>query len=308
MLRKLPAPITGTVTAALLLLNIIVWLLPVYAMIIFKLLTWGRVRRVISLWLANMAQVWAEINVWIWDTMLAIEWDIRGVRDLRDLRRDGQYLVLSNHQSWNDIAVLMKVFGRRAPFFRFFIKQELIWVPLLGLVWWGLDYPFMKRHTREQIAKNPNLKTKDIEATRRACEQYRGTPVMILNFLEGTRFTARKREQQKLPYQHLLKPRAGGASFVLATIGDELTGALDVTIVYPDGSRGFWGLISGQVRRVIVDVRDVDVPSDLIERDAADEATKAATQAWVSDLWIDKDARIATLLGESEAAATQQAP
>lgn len=300
------APITGVVTATLLLLNIAAWMLPVYAMILAKVFTWGHVRRAVSLWLANMAQVWAGINVWIWDTTLAIEWDIRGVADLQDLRRDGQYLVLSNHQSWNDIPVLMKVFGRRAPFFRFFIKQELIWVPILGLVWWGLDFPFMKRHTSAQIAKKPKLQAKDIEATRRACEQYRDTPVMVLNFLEGTRFTQTKHDEQGSPYRNLLKPRAGGASFVLATIGDELAGVLDVTIAYPDGACGFWGLISGRVGRVVVEVHDVDVPPELIARDAADQKTKRATQAWVGDLWTQKDARLSALACRSDNSETEQ--
>lgn len=304
MLRNWPAPLTGLVTSVLLLANLLFWTLPVYAMILFKLVTWGRGRRLVSCWIANMAQVWAAINVWLWDRTLAIEWDVRGVRQFR---RDGQYLVLANHQTWNDIPVLMKVFGRRAPFFRFFIKQELIWVPILGLVWWGLDYPFMKRHTREQIARNPKLQGKDIEATRRACAQYRGTPVTILNFLEGTRFTPVKRDQQGSPYRNLLKPRAGGASFVLGTLGDELTAVLDVTIAYPDGAYGFWGLMSGRVRRVIVEVRELEVPAGLLGRDTSDEERKAGMQAWMHDLWADKDARIARLRAEAGDVAAEAA-
>lgn len=303
MLKRLPAPLVGMITTTLLLLNLAAWVCPVYVMILVKLCTRGRWRVRTSLWLANMAQTWAGINVWIWDAMLGIEWDIRGIETLADsgiLRRDGQYLVLANHQSLNDIPVLMKVFGLRAPFFRFFIKQELIWVPVLGPVWWGLDYPFMKRHTREQIEKNPKLKGQDIETTRRACEQCRNTPVTILNFLEGTRFTPEKHDKQKSPYAHLLKPRAGGAAFVLATIGDELDGVLDVTILYPDGRQGLWGLVSGKVRRVIVDVRTTEVPQQLIERDAADEASKPATHDWVSDLWRRKDARIDEMLPATE--------
>lgn len=289
MLRKLPAPIIGVITSLLLLINLLAWAVPVYTMILVKLVTWGRGRRLVSLWIANLAQIWAAINVTIWDSTLAIEWDLRGVRTFR---RDGRYLVLCNHQTWNDIPVLMKIFGRRAPFFRFFIKQELIWVPILGLVWWGLDYPFMKRHSKQQIARNPKLKGKDMEATRRACEQYRDMPVTILNFLEGTRFTPAKRDQQDLPYANLLKPRAGGAAFVLGSLGDQLTAVLDITIVYPDGACGFWGLMSGRVRHVVVEARELDVPSDLIGCDAADEAAKARAQSWTSELWADKDARI----------------
>ena len=60
---------------------------------------------------------------------------------------NGHYLVLANHQSWVDILVLQKVFNRRIPLLRFFLKRQLFWVPLLGLAWWALDFPFMGRYT-----------------------------------------------------------------------------------------------------------------------------------------------------------------
>ena len=49
------------------------------------------------------------------------------------LARQEWYLMTSNHQSWADILVLQKVTNRRVPSLKFFLKQELIWVPLLGL-------------------------------------------------------------------------------------------------------------------------------------------------------------------------------
>lgn len=297
MLRNLPAPLIGLITSILLLANLLAWTLPVYALILLKVVTWGRARKRVSLWIANCAQVWAAINVWLWDTTLGIEWDLRGVSRLR---RDGQYLVTANHQTWNDIPVLMKVFDRRAPFFRFFIKQQLIWVPILGLVWWGLDFPFMKRHTPAQVAKNPKLRGRDLEATRRACEKYRETPVTILNFLEGTRFTPAKQASQGSPYAHLLKPRAGGAAFVLEAMGDKLDSVLDVTIAYPDGACGFWGLMSGRMRRVIVEVRELAVPAELVDVAAVGEKqARASARAWVDELWTDKDARIERMLAEA---------
>ncbi len=61
------------------------------------------------------------------------------------LHQRGWYLVSSNHQSWVDILVLQRIFHGRIPFLKFFLKQELIWVPVIGLAWWALDFPFMKR-------------------------------------------------------------------------------------------------------------------------------------------------------------------
>ncbi|HWY24132.1 MAG TPA: acetyltransferase, partial [Nevskia sp.] len=194
MLHFLPAPLLGTVMALLLCVNTIFWCVPVYAATLLKLLSpRGRIRDKVSEWVAWGAQTWASVNVWLTNRLLRVRWDVRGVDQLS---RRGQYLVCSNHQSWNDIFSLMWAFDRRAPFFKFFIKQELIWVPLLGLAWWGLDYPFMKRYSPATLEKHPELRGKDLETTRLACEHYRNVPVTILNFLEGTRFTQAKHDKQ----------------------------------------------------------------------------------------------------------------
>ena len=131
-------------------------------------------------------------------------------RGVEGLLRDGWYLVIANHQTWVDIVILQAVFNRRIPFLKFFIKQELIWFPLLGIAWWAMDMPFMKRFSPSYLAKNPHMKGKDRETTRRACEKFRDTPTSVLNFIEGTRFSENKRVDRKSPYNHLLQPRAGG--------------------------------------------------------------------------------------------------
>ncbi|SFF48446.1 1-acyl-sn-glycerol-3-phosphate acyltransferases [Fontimonas thermophila] len=302
MLRFLPAPVVGVIMLLLLIINTLLWAVPVYTAILLKLLTWGRARDAMSRLTAWLAQNWAGVNVVLVDALLPIDWDIRIETALNP---KGQYLVCANHQSWNDIVVLMRTFGRRAPFFKFFIKQELIWVPVLGLAWWGLDYPFMKRHSKEAIEKNPALRGQDLATTRKACEKYRNQPALIVNFLEGTRFTAAKHAQQQSPYRHLLKPKAGGFAFTLAVLGERLNSLLDVTIVYPDGARGFWDFLAGRVRRVIVEVRQLKIPHALYTGDYETDADfRARFQAWISELWQEKDRRIDTLLSASAAART----
>ena len=89
-----------------------------------------------------MATNWISCNgVWI-AASSASAWDVQG---LEGLRPGGWYLVNCNHRSWVDIFVLQRIFNRRIPFLKFFLKQQLIWVPVIGLVWWALDFPFMKR-------------------------------------------------------------------------------------------------------------------------------------------------------------------
>jgi len=195
---------------------------------------------------------------------------------------------------------VMKAFDRRAPFFKFFLKQELIWVPLLGLAWWGLDYPFMKRYSAAYLARHPEARGNDLITTRKACERYRNLPVTILNFLEGTRFSKAKQAKQKSPYRHLLRPRAGGFALAISAMGEKINLLLDVTVVYPEGARGFWGLLSGQVQNVIVEVRQVTIPHEMyVGSYEQDPQFRKRFQAWIAEIWQVKDQRIAELLAES---------
>jgi 1-acyl-sn-glycerol-3-phosphate acyltransferase len=301
MLQTLPAPMLGAVMTLLLCFNTVFWVIPLYLATLIKLIApKGRARDTVSRWVAWSAQRWSGVNIWLSDRLLPVRWDVRGVERLVP---EGQYLVCSNHQSWNDIFVLFKAFDRRAPFCKFFIKQQLIWVPLLGLAWWGLDYPFMKRYSAATLQKHPELRGKDLETTRAACERYRNVPVTILNFLEGTRFTQGKHDQQGSPYRFLLKPKAGGMALSLSALGEKINSLLDVTIVYPEGARGFWDFLAGRVRRVIVEVRSLTIPHELYAGNYEEDAVfRKHFQDWIAQLWADKDRRIGQLLAETGAA------
>ena len=157
-------------------------------------------------------------------------------------------MVISNHQSWIDIITLQTVFNRKIPFLKFFIKKELIWVPIMGPAWWALDFPFMKRYSPEFLAKKPHLKGKDIEITRIACSKFKTMPVSVMNFVEGTRFSENKHYRQRSPYNNLLKPKAGGTGFVLTIMGEQLNSILNITIKYTGEDKKFWSLLCGRIQ------------------------------------------------------------
>lgn len=296
MLKSLFTALRGTFMVTLLSVNTVFWATPIYLIIVVKLFTpvGTRARDLLSHTAAGLAQNWAVCNTAFVDWFLPTRWDVRIDANIDP---KGQYLVSSNHQSWNDIVVLMKAFGRRAPFFKFFLKQELIWVPVLGLVWWGLDYPFMKRYPPSKIKKNPALKGKDLETTRRACARFRNQPGLVLNFLEGTRFSVAKRDNQQSPYRNLLRPKSGGFAFALSALGERLNSLLDVTIVYPEGSMGMWGFLSGELRTVIVEVRQLTVPHEFfVGSYENDPEFRKRFSRWLAQLWIEKDARINAIL------------
>jgi 1-acyl-sn-glycerol-3-phosphate acyltransferase len=213
---------------------------------------------------------------------------------LEGLRRDGWYLVIANHQTWVDIFVLQAALNRKLPFLKFFIKQELIWFPLLGFAWWAMDMPFMKRYSPSFLAKNPHMKGKDLETTRRACEKFCDTPTSILNFVEGTRFTDGKRVSRKSPYNNLLQPRAGGFAVALSSMGKLFTSVVDVTLTYPDRATSFWDMCCGDHVHVIVEVRERELEHWLVEGNyQADRDFRRNMHAWLSEAWTEKDAIIA---------------
>ena len=280
----------------LIAINTVVHALPLLAVAVFKaMLPSKRAQRACNPALIWFAENWIVVNSAMIDVFTRTRFEVS--EDVAP-QRDGHYLVLANHQSSMDIVVLQKVFNRRIPFLRFFLKRQLFWVPVLGLCWWALDFPFMGRYSRKQIAKNPALGKRDMEATRRACEKFRAVPVAIMNFVEGTRFTPKKQAAQSSPYRHLLKPKSGGVAFVIDAMGDSLHAILDVTIVYPGGRPSILDLIAGRIPEVRVAIRERPIPDALIGGNYhEDRAFRARFQQWMSAVWEEKDDEIARLLG-----------
>lgn len=265
-------------TSLLFLMALLKWLLPIQS-----------VRKSLSLLLIKIAESWVAFNSWLIDVVTPTRFIVTG---LETLKYEGWYLVISNHQSWVDIPVLQKIFNRRIPFLKFFLKAELIWVPFLGLAWWALDFPFMQRYSKTKLKKNPHLKGKDTEATRKACERFRHLPVSVMNFVEGTRFTPIKHDRQNSPFRDLLKVKAGGIAFVLDAMCESMKSILDVTIVYSDGRPTLMDLFAGRIRHVQVDIVEREIKPDLIGDYENDNAFRIHFHAWLNSVWHEKQATI----------------
>ena len=242
--------------------------------------------------LSGIAESWIGFNNWMIDFLTTTEIALEG--PLPDDPK-GQYLVICNHQSWADIPILQKLFNRRLPLLRFFLKSQLIWVPLLGVAWWALDFPFMKRYSKEQIARRPELAGRDIAATKKACEKFRTLPVTLMNFVEGTRFEPTKHAAQKSPYQHLLKPRSGGVAFVLETMGESIDTIIDITIVYSLSRPSLGDLFANRIRQIRVSLRTLEIPERFRRMNSSDEELKLAFREWINTLWAEKDATVGRL-------------
>lgn len=294
MLTRLPLPIRVLLLILLLAGSTVLHCSILFVVALFKLIApRGRWRTRLSTILVHIAERWIGFNSAMIERGTRTRFQIELTATLR---QQGSYLVLSNHQSWVDIPVLQYVFNRRIPFLRFFLKSQLIWVPLLGLAWWALDFPFMKRYSKEQLAQRPELAGTDVEATRRACEKFRSIPVSVMNFVEGTRFTPEKHARQPSPFTHLLRPKAGGVAFVLDAMGGALQGILDVSIVYPGGRPTMMDLVCDRVPEVRVHVAERAIPADMIGGDyEGDPEFRERFQNWINALWTEKDATIALM-------------
>jgi 1-acyl-sn-glycerol-3-phosphate acyltransferase len=271
--------------------NTAFWVIPIVFLSFFKLIPIRPWQTAISYLLDGCATTWISINTLNQNLVSSTLFSVSGDDNLSP---KDWYLVISNHSSWVDILVLQRIFNHKIPFLKFFLKKELIWVPFLGLAWWALDFPFMRRYSKTFLAKHPELKGKDLQATRLACEKFRFKPVSIMNFVEGTRFTKQKNKTQNAPYEHLLKPKAGGMAFVLSTMGDKLHKLLDITIYYPHGTPSFWQFVCGKVHNINIVVKVWSI-EDLTKNgifapdyfDNPEQRTKF--QLWLSNLWQQKD-------------------
>lgn len=238
-----------------------------------------------------IASLWSGINNAYINRIQNITWDIVG---LENLSRKNWYLVIANHQSWLDIVVLQRLFNRKIPVLKFFIKDQLKWVPLLGFAWWAMGCPFMKRYSQEYLAKKPHKKGKDLQATQKAIELFKHTPAAIMNFVEGTRFSSQKSKHQQSPYQFLLKPKAGGISFVISTMGQQFTSLLDVTIIYPNKKHSLWDFLCRRMNAIKIHIRELPIPKQFLGSSLQNDEIQAQFRTWLNDSWLEKDKLIAS--------------
>lgn len=294
MFQNLPAQVRGCISLSGYFLNTLLWVPLVVLMAFIRALipikAWHR-------WCGRMANSMAEN----WISVNNINQKLTGntrleVTGLEGLDPSQWYLVLANHQSWVDILVLQRIFNRRIPFLKFFLKKELFWFPIMGQAWWALDFPFIKRYRKSLLKKKPHLKGKDIEITRQACQKFKTLPVSVMNFVEGTRFTEDKHRRQRSPYANLLKTKAGGIAFVLGAMGDQIHRVLDVTIVYSHDNISFWSFLCNNIETIKVQVNSLPVDDKILGDYAKDRAFRKNFHSWLNGIWEEKDRRMNNMM------------
>lgn len=273
----------------LVIFSTILLCLPLYLFVVFKILSpGGAVRRFFSKIILYFSETWVSFNSFLIDNTakLKLELDIK-----TDLNLDKNYLILANHQSWIDILLLQKIFRKRTPFLRFFLKKELFWLPFLGIAFWALDFPFMNRYSKEYLKKHPEKAGDDLKATQKTCKKLSKIPFSLINFPEGTRRTNKKAKNSK--FKKLLAPKAGGIAFVLEALEGNIHHILDVDIIYSKDEVSIYDLLSGRLGKVKVVIHELKLPEYFGKRSyQKDKAYKAEFQQWVNSNWKAKDLRL----------------
>ena len=278
---------TGALSFLLIVINTFFWCSLLLTIAIFKLLvpieSW---KTLCTKWIIAIGECWIFCNgLWI-KLLHKPEWTVSG---FDSLNQSEWYLTMANHQSWADIFVLQGITNRKIPMLKFFMKDVLIWVPVIGLAWWALDMPFLKRYTEEKIKKNPSLRGKDVIEMKKSFGRFARYPVSIFSFAEGTRFTEAKNASQNSPYKKLLRPKSGGIGLTLTTM-PYIKKVLDFTIKYDSNDRTFWDFLCGRMSKVKIQVKIIDVPESLVQKNyAEDEKFREELKEWLYCIWEEKN-------------------
>lgn len=293
LLKKTIRLIQAVSAVLLLILTTILGFIPIFFIGLLKLIPHEQWQNRCTQAIDVVATAWCGINSYYVHQIQKMQLHVTG---LECLDRKSWYLVVSNHQSWLDIVILQSIFNRKIPVLKFFIKDQLKWIPFLGFCWWAMGCPFMKRYSKEYLVKNPHKQGKDLIATRNAVNAFKRTPASVMNFIEGTRFTPSKKRAQNSPYTHLLKPKAGGISFVISSMSEQITSLLDVTIVYAEKQHSLWDFLCKRVRSATVLIRTIPIPAQFISPQLVeDHEMHNEFKAWLNQQWAEKDHLISSL-------------
>ena len=134
-----------------LVISTVFWACFLYLFALLKLIPSHAIKNFSRRRLNQIAGYWTATNIIFVRRFLDTQWHIT----MPDhFTTDDWHLIIANHQTWLDIVVIQHAFHNKIPFPKFFLKDQLKWVPFLGLAWWAMEFPFMKRHSKQQIINN----------------------------------------------------------------------------------------------------------------------------------------------------------
>lgn len=271
-------------SVAVLLFNASIVAMPIIVLSLLKLIIPIKsVRFVLTTMLEYVARVWVAMNILATKIMSPTNIDIEIATELD---KQKSYLIISNHRSWLDTLILQLTFHNKIAFPKFFMKFQMFYVPLIGLICWALEFPAMKRYKKEYLEKHPEKKGEDILRTKEYCAKLPTRPTTIVNFIEGTRRTEQK--AKKSDFKNLLNPKAGGIAVILESL-NRIDGILNTTIVYETADESLWRFMCRETKNIKVKVDFIPKSEIPLGDYFNNEADKKNFQNWLNKLWEKND-------------------
>lgn len=291
--------ITAVFTLAYITLNLTFWMVPLLILASLKLMI--PVRGVKDALYGMMLRIYmfaVRVDDFLFKKVLGIRFEVNG---LERLESEKNYLVIANHRSWADILVLQSLLIGVAPIIKFIVKREILFVPLVGLICWAYEYPLVKRSSMKSPRRLNDRGQMDLDVINRRLGNLGRHPTTIINFVEGTRFNLLKSKKTESSYRHLLKPRAGGLTYILNTFGSRIDYVLDFTIAYHTREPVFWNFLGGTCPKVNVDVQVIPMQEMLAIISSGKNAPEyPEVAAWLTGFWEGKDQKMDDFLSTSD--------
>lgn len=267
-MKKIQRHLISAVSLSAITLNLLLW---IPALVVIALLKWLFKQQTLQNGFDYLvdriyrAAVWFD-SLWL-EKVLGMTFEVDGELPGPEHQH---CIIISNHRSWFDILILQALIVRDGPLLMFLIKQELIYVPVVGWICLALDFPRLNR------GKSKQGRTEDYESVAIASQRHGA----LMNFAEGTRFTREKHHNQDSPYEHLLKPRNGGFRIMLANQPN--SPVFDFTLGYPEEGLSFWQCLNGDHKKFRIHVAEY----------TADQVTNDP-ESWLTNRWTEKDQLLA---------------
>ncbi|MCY3859129.1 MAG: acetyltransferase [Gammaproteobacteria bacterium] len=262
----------AALSLSLITANLLLWSLPLAVALAVRLII-PRTRREVARLNSKIYRYAVVFDDWVLKRIVGARW----ADPCLELDRDEVIVVIANHRSWTDVFLVQSVIARRGPIVKFLCKKELAYIPLFGLICLAFDFPILQRRARGHQSESER-RTSDRQRVRDACKTVYRSPAAMLSFAEGTRYSDEKQRSLKSQYRHLLPPRSGGFSAMLAALEPLDPRVVDVTIVYPHQSN-FWRFLAGNSGEIQI-VASVYSTKTVVER---------GVESWLEDRWAAKD-------------------
>lgn len=148
-------------------------------------------------------------------------------------------LVVCNHRSWLDTIILYSLARqvRMHGDVKFLAKRSLLIFPIFGFAGWVLDVVIFIKRQSSSAGRRMGKMFSSLTDPRRDC-----LPYWLINYLEGTRFTMKKRrealtfaeERGLKQLHHVLQPRTKGFIATVRALRGNARAVYDVTIGYDE--------------------------------------------------------------------------